>query len=220
MGTLNYQNIDDARPEQRSRLRMKLFGTSRADVWKALATELDARYQDGGFWKGDRVVVDVAPWEIVLDTYTVHTGQVHITYTRMRAPYVNADGFRFSIHRKNIFTGVSKLLGMQDVEIGHGAFDEAFVIRGNDETKLRRLFASPELRALIEAQPSIRLEVKDDEGFFRKSFPDGVDELYFAVAGVIKDIDRLKALYDLFAQTLHELCRMGSAYEREPGVEI
>ena len=220
MGTLDYQNIDDARPEQRSRLRMKLLGTSRADAWKALASEMDARYQKGGFWKGDRVIVDVPPWQIVLDTYTVHTGQVHITYTRMRAPYVNGDGFRFSIHRKNVFTDISKFFGMQDVEIGYPAFDEAFVIKGNDEAKLRRLFASVELRKLIEAQPSIRLQVKDDEGFFRKSFPDGVDELHFAVVGVVKDIERLKALYDLFAQTLQELCRMGSAQEREPRVEI
>lgn len=48
-------------------------------------------------------------------------------------------------------------------------------------------------------------------------FPNGVDELYFEVVGVIKDVERLKELFDLFSETLDELCRMGSAYENSPG---
>jgi hypothetical protein len=44
--------------------------------------------------------------------------------------------------------------------------------------------------------------------------------LTFAVPGVIKDIDRLKALFDLFAMTLDELCRIGAAYARDPEVAI
>ena len=48
----------------------------------------------------------------------------------------------------------------------------------------------------------------------------GVDELYFAVPGVIKDPDRLKGLYELFAETLDRLCAIGSAYERDPHVTL
>lgn len=47
-----------------------------------------------------------------------------------------------------------------------------------------------------------------------------VDELSFTVAGVIKDVDRLKLLYELFAATLDELCRIGSAYSSDPGVQV
>jgi hypothetical protein len=221
MSTLNYQSGDDAKPEDRKRLRMKLFGPSRADVWNALANEIGARFEKGGFWNGrDRVVADVGPWEVVLDGYTVSNGKTSTTYTRMRAPYVNADGFRFTVYRKSIFTSLGKMLGMHDVEVGYPAFDEEFVIKGNDEFKLRRLFANDRLRALIDAQPSIHFKVKDDEGVFRKIFPDGVDELYFVIVGTIKDIDRLKLLYDLFAETLHTLCHIGSAYEDDPGVTI
>lgn len=46
---------------------------------------------------------------------------------------------------------------------------------------------------------------------FGPSFPDGVDALYDAVPGVIKDVERLKLLYALFGETLDRLCRMGSA---------
>ena len=105
--------------------------------------------------------------------------------------------------------------------MGHEEFDRDFVIQGNDEQKLRRLFSSQKIRELIAAQPKIQFSVKDDDGkFWCKNFPEGVDELYFQVVGVIKDLERLKLLYDLFAETLDELCRMGSAYEQAPPVKL
>ena len=68
---------------------------------------------------------------------------------------------------------------------------------------------------MIQDQPEIRLEVKDSEGWFGPRFPEDVDELHFQVVEVIKDLDRLKALFDLFAAVLDRLCRMGSAYKQE-----
>jgi hypothetical protein len=78
----------------------------------------------------------------------------------------------------------------------------------------------PALRQLIEVQPNIHLTVKDDEGWFGKSFPEGVDALYFCVLGIIKDVDRLKSLYQLFAEVLDHLCHIGSAYENDPRLEL
>jgi hypothetical protein len=69
-------------------------------------------------------------------------------------------------------------------------------------------------------QPSIYLTVKDDEGWFSTHFPQGVDELYFRVLGVIKDVEQLKSLYYLFAEILHHLCHIGSAYENDPQLEL
>ncbi|HEX8707258.1 MAG TPA: hypothetical protein VF723_03265, partial [Pyrinomonadaceae bacterium] len=110
--------------------------------------------------------------------------------------------------------------GMQDVEVGYPDFDRDFIIKGNDEKKLRALFANQKIRRLIQAQPAIKLTVKDDEGWFGADFPEGVDELYFQVHGVIKDIERLKLLYELFAETLNHLCQIGSAYERDPQLTL
>jgi hypothetical protein len=109
---------------------------------------------------------------------------------------------------------------MQDIEVGDPEFDEAFIVKGTDEFKVRELFADPEVRSLLLAQPEVRLEVKDSEGWFGQSFPVDVDELHFQVHGVIKEMDRLKALFDLFAAVLDRLCRIGSAAEREPGVSL
>ena len=198
----------------------RMFGPSQKEIWRQLSEEIRAKFVDGGFWKADRVEASHGQWTVTLDTYVVSTGKVTIVYTRMRAPYVNPDGFRFRVYRRGVFSDLGKLLGGQDVEIGHPEFDRDFIIKGTDEGKLRQLFANPRIRALIEGQKGIDLSVKDGEGWFGAKFPDGVDELGFVVVGVIKDVERLKQLYELFGETLDELCRMGSAYESDPGVKI
>jgi hypothetical protein len=157
---------------------------------------------------------------ITLDSYTVYAQHSCVTYTRMRAPYVNPEGLRFTIYRKGIFSELGKLLGMQDIVVGDPKFDEAFIIKGNDEGKVCGLFANPKIRQMIQDQPKIRLDVKDSEGWFGPTFPEDVDELHFQVVEVIKDIERLKALLDLFAAVLDQLCWIGSAYTQEPGVEL
>ncbi len=198
-----------------------MFGPSKEVVWRELNGEVEGRFVEGGFFKGtSKVEVNCGQWTIVLDTYTVSNGKTSTTYTRLRAPFVNKDGFRFTVYRKSIFSGLGKKLGMQDVEIGWPTFDEDFIIKGNDDYKLRQLFAPVEIRKLIDEQRHIHLEIRDDEGCFGKKFPEGVDELYFQTYGVIKDIDRLKGLFDLFSEVLNRLCHIGSAYEDDPGVDL
>jgi hypothetical protein len=197
----------------------RLFGPSRQEIWRQLSAEIDGRYVGGSLWKGDKVQATHGEWTVTLDTYIVPAGKTFIQFTRMRAPYVNVDGFRFSVYRKSIFSGAATWLGMQDIEIGNSPFDDEFVIKGTDEARVRTLFSNPTLRDLIAAQHDIHLTVKDDEGWF-SGFPEGVDELYFSVRGIIKDVARLKQLYELFAETLDTLTVMGAAYDRDPGVTL
>ena len=196
------------------------FGPSKQGIWRQLSAEIGAKYVDGGFWKGDKVQATHGEWTVTLDTYTVSTGKTHVVYTRMRAPYVNPAGFRFTIYRKGLFTEIAKWLGMQDVQVGHEPFDQAFVIKGTDEGLLRALFSNARLRDLVDRQKDIHFTVKNDEGWFGATFPEGVDELYFSVVGVIKDVERLKLLYELFAETLEQLCAIGSAHKIDPGVSV
>lgn len=198
----------------------KLFGPSKKEVWRQLSEEIGAKYVDGGWWKCDKVEVTHGDWTMTLDTYAVSTGKVTIVYTRMRAPYVNPNAFRFEIYRRTFFSDIGKRFGMQDIEIGDEAFDRDFIIKATDESQIRSLLASPKIRDLIAQQSDIKFSVKDDEGWFGTKFPEGVDELYFVVNGVIKDPERLKLLYELFAETLDELCRIGSAYDGSPNVTL
>jgi len=200
----------------------QIFGPSKDEIWRQLCDQIGGDFvEEEGLWKETKVQVHHKQWTITLDTYTESDPDLNSqTYTRMRAPYVNKDGFRFTIYRKGFFSDLGKMLGMQDVEIGEPEFDDAFIIKGNDEFKLRKMFGDRKIRRLIERQPKIFLTVRDDEGWFKARFPEGVDELYFRVGGVVKDLERLKSLYDLFAEVLNHLCHIGSAYENDPGIAL
>lgn len=198
----------------------EMFGPNREQVWRQLAQEIGATYVDGGFWRGGKVEARVKAWTVTLDTYTVSTGKSSATFTRMRAPYVNPDGFRFKVYRKGLFSGLAKKLGMQDIEVGEREFDDAFIVQGHEASKVLSLLAAPKLRQMMLAQPGVYLEVKDSEGVFGPKFPKDVDELYFQVGGVIRDLAVLKGLFDLFAEVLNTLCHIGSAYENDPQLTL
>ena len=74
---------------------------------------------------------------------------------------------------------------------------------------------------MIAAQPQIHFTVKEAPGIFTRDLfaevpPENVNSLEFLTLGVIKDKEQLRLLFDLFAETLDELCRMGSAYKDAP----
>ncbi len=199
----------------------EIFGPSRDEIWSQLSQEIGARFQKGDFFTSGKLTLSHRQWEITLDTYTVSTGKSSTTYTRLRAPYINQDGFRFTVYRKGIFSDLGKMLfGLQDIEIGDPFFDEQFIIQGTSEYQVQQLLANERIRQLIQNQLDIHFQVRDDEGWFGHIFPEGVDELCFRAYGVIKDKERLKALFDLFAAVLDELCRLGSAYETVPEITL
>jgi hypothetical protein len=195
----------------------QLFGPSQEEIWRQLCAALDARYVDGGWWRGDQVQARHGEWTVTLDTVTVKDAPDR---TRIRAPYINPDGFRFEIYRSGIFSGLGKWLGMQDIDVGHEPFDKDFVVKGNDAAKVRQLLSSPRLRELLAGQPEIHFSVADDEGWTGPDYPKNADVLCFDCEGVIMDVKRLKLLYALFAETLDQLCRIGSAYEEPANVTL
>ena len=196
-----------------------LFGPSRKEIWRQLSGEMGAQFHEGGLFSHDAVQARDDDWIITLDMVTHGDGKTNQTYTRLRAPYFNPEGFRFEIYRASIFSGLGKALGMEDIEVGHPRFDQDFVIKGNASGRVRRLFDNEKIRHLIDAQPKIRLSVKGHEGWLSK-FPAGVDELHFQAAGTIKDREQLRTLFDLFAEVLQQVCHEGRAYEDDVQLHI
>ncbi len=200
----------------------KWFGPSRAEIWRKLAEELNARYTESGWNKNEKVQVEHDEWTVTLDSFIVMAGQAPITFTRFRAPFINPEGFRFRIHHRNIFTGIKKMFGMQDIEIGHEKFDNDFVIQSNNEKKILELLANDRIREILSSEPALEFRIVDDEGWFGTKYPKDTDSdsLFVSTGGEIKDIQRLKKLFDLFAETLEEMCRIGVAYHQSPNLEL
>ncbi len=199
---------------------MGFFGPSKKEIWRQLSEEINGDMVDGGFWKGNRVEGRHNNWIIYLDTYTVSTGKSSITYTRMRAPFINKDNFFFKIYNSGFFSDIGKAFGMQDIEVGYEDFDRDYVIQGNYQNLVIKLFSNPEIRELITYQPRVKLEIKKSEGIFGPAFTENEGELYFLVTGVIKDIDLLKKLFELFSEVLDELELIGSASGEAPSVQL
>lgn len=222
--------------EQMSFLK-RIFGPNHNEVWQQLSADLGAEFVKGSFFKGSSIVrATFKHWTVTLDTFTVSTGKSTTVYTRMSAPFINQDDFRFTIYRKGVFSSVGKFFGMQDVEVGgpkfenlepllglpgyldpqivesgDAEFDADFIIKGTDDAKVKALFKQVKIRDLIRSQPALHLQIKHAKGRGKKDKHPKLDELYFQETGVIKDLERLKHLFALYEEVLKELSSLGTA---------
>ena len=193
--------------------KIDFFGNHKREIWQQLADQLDGDFFKGKMFKPDRVEAYHGDWMITLDLYQVDK----MTYTRIRAPYVNRDDFIFKVVRQNFGHRIGKVFGMKDVEVGHPIFDQDFVIQGSDERKLKMMFDNPYIRDLISYESNMMLTLRREAPLFQKPrFPEDVNELYYHAGTIIKDLNRLHDLYDLFAETLDHLCAIGTAYDDDP----
>ena len=199
---------------------MGIFGPSKKEIWKQLSEEINANYIEGDLFKGSRIEYNHKNWIIYLDTYSISTGKSSITYTRMRAPFINLKDFYFKIYRGSIFSKIGKTFGMQDIEIGYNWFDNDFIIKGNDELLLRRFFQNHKIRDLIQKQSKIDFEIKKNEGKFGPKFNYNENELSFINIGVIKDKERLNDLFNLFTMVLNEFESIGITVNQKPEVKL
>ncbi|MEM6264032.1 MAG: DUF3137 domain-containing protein [Bacteroidota bacterium] len=196
---------------------LEIFRPKKERLWKILCEEIGADYIPGKMLKGRHATIQAyhENWTIFIDTYTKPKQP---TRTRIRAPYVNQDSFMFRVYRKPALDFIAKLTKYQDVVVGYPQFDYDFVIQGNDERKLKQLFDNPDIRELLSLQlpRQFLLENRPDENWMVADFREGISELYFETVQVITDLDKLRGLYDLFAEVLNHLCHLGSAYEDDP----
>ena len=133
------------------------MGPSKNDVWRQIASDIGAEYQDGGLFGSDVLRYRSGDWEITLDTWTETAGDDSTTYTRMRALFVNKDVLSFKISRAGLFAPIGTFLGIHDIQIGDPHFDENFVIQGNNSAKLRWLLGDATLKEMIQVQPDLCL---------------------------------------------------------------
>ena len=99
-------------------------------------------------------------------------------------------------------------MGMQDITVGDALFDDHFVVQGTPEPAIVAFLQDAKIRGVIEAQPSfasVLFKIKKDDGWFSKQYPDGIDELYFLCAGLVKDEKQLKQLFELFVASVDAL---------------
>lgn len=159
-------------------------------------------------------------WSVTLDTNVVPAGAGAAVVTRMRAPFVGHGRFHFKLQRRDLLDALARRLRIHSSETGQTDFDREFVIRSENDEAVRRLFDSPDIRRLIQSQPTLNLEARPGDGPFGATLPEGVDELVLRAPGFVTDAERLRRLFALFALILDRLCETGTASDDEPGVTL
>jgi len=197
-----------------------VFGPSQSEVWEQAAREMGGRFEEGGLLGTDALRLQSGPWEIVLDTRVINSARSSSRYTRMRTLFVSKDGLSFKIFKKNVLSSMGRLFGARRIEIGDACFDAAFVVKGSDPARIRLLLSDDKMLELIQSQPDIFLQTRDDEGVFKSRLPVGIHEILFESRGVLKDAEKIKNLFELFALTLKRMVLIDSADEREPGIKL
>ncbi|MCU0723282.1 MAG: DUF3137 domain-containing protein [Planctomycetes bacterium] len=189
-----------------------LFGPSREEIWRELAADTGMEFRDGGFWGADTVVAEARGWTVVLDSYTTKSDDGDTTtYTRLRAPFRNAGGIRFKVYRAGLFSGLGKILGLQDLEIGDPEFDRVFVVKGNSPEWIQGVFADPRVRGLLFGQERFTLEARAAQGWFTPEFPAGLEVLSFEVPECVRDAPRLRSFFVLLFAVLERMRALGLA---------
>ncbi len=165
---------------------------SRDSAWEELAQSMGARFLPGGLFKSSRVEARVRQWVLLLDSYSVPSGDSSTTYTRIRSNIPNAAALQFRIFPEGLVARLDKALGLKDLEIGVPEFDRGFVVQGSNEKALRALLANGAIRQLILEQRPSQLSLHGQE-------------LRLEVKGVVEDVGRLRALFRLCELTIEQL---------------
>lgn len=198
-----------------SKLR-SLFGPPKSEIWSKFADAIGGEFIPGGFWRADRLFFRQGVWDILLDTYTVSTGQSSITYTRIRAPFQSLDGMTLKVYPEGFFSSIGKKFGMQDIQIEDIGFDGSYIIKGNQPGRVRLFLSDRQIKNLIQEQPRVFFAIKTPQGSRKNRPQEGVKQVFYQCTGIIKDTARLEKLFELFALSLTQLVKIGSASENTP----
>lgn len=186
-------------------------------VWMEFADEFKADVDDPNPDSSHTemsIIVPVADssWSL---TYTMHPGkQGQQDHTTVETHYNPLGDFKFTMYPEKWTDGLAKMLGMQDIVVGHEEFDKLFIIKGNDEARIIELFQDEKLRRQLIDEPAMQVWAhceNADVAPTSKALRGNQNRLAMRVQGAVDDFERLKSFYKLKHQMLSSLLRVGVA---------
>ena len=168
------------------------------EEWKVLADQLLLNFDPGSFFKNPEVKGMYRGYNVILDTYTVSTGQTSVTYTRLSVDISNPKDVFLRIYHEGFLSRIGKKLGLQDIQTKNPDFDDMFMIKGNNELEAITILD-------LDIQAKI-LSLREPNRFNAKIKG---QKITFEESGIIKDIERLKSTLDMLIDIAEKLKRLG-----------
>lgn len=180
------------------------------ESWDKLSEQHNGEFIPDDLWNQGALSIKYKQWEFILDVYKTGLGRKTTKHTRIRVPVLTKSGLKFTIYRSNILSGIGKLLKMQDIKIGDDQFNKEFIIKGNQEKKIKALLEDESLREIIYDNLVGTIGVYNYKNVLTKEqFPEGIEVLYFETTGEIEDKEVLNNLLSILSATLNRLASIG-----------
>jgi hypothetical protein len=172
----------------------ELFGARRQESWRRFSEQIGGTYTQGSAFQGGSVQATVRGWPLTLELYSRGAEETRTLCTRLRAPYVDASGFRFSLTGSAARGESVHHADLPAVQIGEPHLSGAFVLCANDPERARALLATAGLLEMLDARPTLALYVAA-----------AGPALHCEVAEFVADVPGLMALTNLVVDTLGQL---------------
>src|SRR5690606_7817614 len=160
---------------------------------------------EGKAWYHDGVIVNYKNFKIIFDYYEIWSRKICSPMTRCYAEFTSADDFRFKLSNETFASEVAEFFGAQDVKINRPEIDEKFVIRTNNEFKVKRILANQNTRNRLSRLRKVNLEISDDNGIWDGKLENGKLQLSLFFEGKSKEQDLLLHVLGLFKEILDDL---------------
>lgn len=187
----------------------EFFKKKELNIWKLFSDEMNAKFISAKNDQTAKTEIIYENWKIIFDNYTdyivVGNSSSEKTYTRVIVPCESIDNFRFEIYNSGFIRNIEKFFGAQDVELGISEFDKKFIIKSNNEFKIKNLLQNLEIRNLIESLKDVNIETSNKKGIWEQELPEKQFELSFYVLNEIKNTTELKELLKLLKLLIDQL---------------
>lgn len=187
----------------------EFFKKKELNIWKVFSDETNAKFISAKYDQSAKTEIIYDNWKIIFDNYinyiVVGNSSSEKIYTRVVVPYESIDNFRFEIYNSGFIRNIEKFFGAQDVELGISKFDKKFIIKSNNEFKIKNLLQNLEIRNLIESLKDVNIETSNKKGIWEQELPEKQFELSFYVLNEIKNTSELKELLKLLKLLIDQL---------------
>lgn len=123
------------------------------------------------------------------------------TSTRFISSVVsNYPEFRFSIHDQHWTDQIGKLFGMEDIQIGNIALDEALIIKTNKPEILRPILSNPIVAQTLLNYGNFKFELKDSA-----TTTHAETTLQFTLEEALTNPEYLREIYHLLWEVTNQL---------------
>lgn len=140
-------------------------------------------------------------------TYTVSTGGTMIITTYVYAALTLLQPIKVNVYARSFFADLGKKLGMQDIEVGYGPFDDQFIIQGEPLTRVKSFLRRSDIYHFMLDHP--KLHFKIDRGKELKSIDKGISKddpvLYYSELDDLRDIEKVKMIFNFLERLIDGL---------------